>query len=156
MPEIVEGDVDACSGHITMFASAVGESQAWIRVKRRFLFNVAVLAIVSLLVAFASYFANVLVFSSSKWVSPTDALFLEGVASVLVGFLLLLGRGGLSFWSIKAAILAAAASAVSEAETVGPSEIMRRDAWRAREFLRLGLILLLAGVFMLAGYFLTV
>jgi hypothetical protein len=66
----------------------------------------------------------------------------------------LLGRGGLNLWSVRAAILAATASAVSDSDTVGPEEIMRRDAWRARGFARFGLILVLAGVFMLAAYFL--
>lgn len=123
--------------------------------KKRTLFNVAVLASVSLLIALSVYSVNVLMLSSNKWVSPTDALFVEGVVSVLVGLALLLGRGGISFWSKAAAILAATASAVSGTETVGPGEIMRRDAWRARGFLRAGLILLMSGVFMLVAYFLT-
>jgi hypothetical protein len=44
---------------------------------------------------------------------------------------------------------------VSGAETSGPREIMKRDAWKAIGFLRCALVLLFAGVFMLLGYFLT-
>ena len=140
--------------HSDSFTLSASEEE-WAYMKRRAFFNLAVLASASLLITLAAYFTNVLVFSSNKWVSPTDALFLEGSTSILVGFLLLLGRGGISYWSIKAAILAAAASALGGRETVGPSEIMRRDAWRSRGFLRFGLVLLLAGAFMLAGYFFT-
>jgi hypothetical protein len=122
---------------------------------KRVLLNFAALALVSLPITLSIYFVNILLLSSNEWVSPTDALFVEGAVSVLVGFLLLLGRGGISLWSKTAAILAAAASAVSGRETVGPKEIMRRDAWTARGFLRLGLILLLTGFFMLAAYFLN-
>jgi hypothetical protein len=125
------------------------------RMKKAVLLNFAALTSVSLFVTLSVYFVNILLLPCNEWVSPTDALFVEGAVSILVGFLLLLGRGGINFWSKTAAILAAAASAVSGSETVGPGEIMRRDAWRARGFLRLGLILLLAGFFMLAAYFLT-
>lgn len=123
--------------------------------KKRALFNVTRLALVSLIITLSVYFVDVWAFSSNEWVSPMDALFVEGVVSVLVGLGLLLGRGGISFWSKAAAILAATASAMSGTETVGPGEIMRRDAWKARGFLRVGLILLMSGVFMLAAYFLT-
>jgi hypothetical protein len=123
--------------------------------KKRVFLEVATLALASLLIALSVYFVNILLLSSNERVSPGDALFVEGAVSVLVGFLLLLGRGGINFWSKTAAILAAAASAVSGRETVGPKEIMRRDAWTARGFLRLGLILLLTGILMLAAYFLT-
>ena len=123
--------------------------------KKRFIVDVVKLALVALLIAMVVYVVNVLVLSSNEWVSPTDALFAEGAVSCLIGFLLLLGRGGINFWSRTAAVLAAAASAISGRGTVGPREIMRRDAWRARGFLRVGLILLLAGLFMFAAYFLT-
>ena len=125
------------------------------RVKKRLFLNVAALALVSLLVTLSVYVVNILLLPSNEWISPTDALFVEGAVSVLVGFLLLLGRGGINFWSKTAAILTATASAVSGSETVGPKEIMRRDVWTARGFLRLGLTLLLTGIFMLAAYFLT-
>ena len=122
---------------------------------KRALLNVAVIALVSVFIAFSVYSVNVLMLSSNEWVSPTEALFVEGVVSVLVGLGVLLGRGGISSWSKAAAILAAAASALSGTETVGPGEIMRRDVWKARGFLRAGLVLLISGVLMLAAYFLT-
>lgn len=123
--------------------------------RKRTLFNVALLVCVALVVTVATYSFNVWLLSSNEWVSPTDALFIEGVLSLLFGVMFLLGRGGLNAWSVRAAILAATASAVSGKDTVGPREMLQRDAWRAKGFARLGLVLLLAGGFMLAAYFLT-
>jgi hypothetical protein len=123
--------------------------------RRRAIANVAALTSVSLLITIAGHCVNVVVVSPYLGVSPMDALFLEGIGSLLVGALLLLGRGGLNYWSVKAAILAAAAAAVTGAETVGPREMLRKDSWKASGFLRLGVVLLLTGVLMLAGYFLT-
>lgn len=152
---MLDGNVDACSGP-SQIVLPINETEINVsRMKKRVLLSFAAFASVSLLITLSVYFVNILLLPSNEWVSPTDALFLEGAVSVLVGFLLLLGRGGISFWSKAAAILAAAASAVSGSDTVGPGEIMRRDAWRARGFLRLGLILLLTGFFMLAAYFLS-
>ena len=152
---MLDGNVDECSGP-SQIVRPLNETEISVsRMKKRVLLTFAAFASVSLLITLSVYFVNILLLPSNEWVSPTDALFLEGAVSVLVGFLLLLGRGGISFWSKAAAILAAAASAVSGSDTVGPGEIMRRDVWRARGFLRLGLILLLAGFFMLAAYFLS-
>ncbi len=64
---------------------------------------------------------------------------------VLGGVGFLLGSGGISQNTAKAAILASAASAAGK-ETVGPSEIMRRDAWKPKGHIRLGLTLVIAGI----------
>jgi len=123
--------------------------------KRRVFLNVAAHAGISSLIVVIVYSLNVLLLSSNKVVSPTDALFIEGVGFLLIGSLLLLGRGGINLWSKKAAILSATAEAVSGADTVGPAETMRKDAWKSKGFVRAGLILVLTGVFMFAVYFLT-
>ena len=123
--------------------------------KRHILFNVAAYAGISLSIVVVVYFVNGLFLSSNEIISPTDALFVEGIIFLLIGFLLLLGRGGINLWSQSAAILSATAEAVYGSETVGPNEIMRKDVWKSKGFIRAGLILVIAGVFMLVVYFLT-
>ncbi len=123
--------------------------------KKYVLLNVAAYASISSLVAVAAHLFNVFFLSPSTMISPTDAFFIEGIFSLLSGFLLLLGRGGINLWSKKAAILASAAEAISGEETVGPREVMRRDAWKPKGFVRTGLVLVITGVLMLAVYFLT-
>ena len=110
---------------------------------------------ISFLIAIAAYVLNLLLFSSSKIVSPTEAWFIEGATSFLLGLLLLLGKGGINYSSKEAAILSATTEAVSGAESVGPAEQMRRDAWKSKGFLRAGLIAVTAGIFTFIGYFVT-
>ena len=117
--------------------------------------NVVMLSSISLLITMATYFVNTWLFSSSEYFSPTDAFFIEGIIFLISGFLLLLGRGGINLWSQKAAILSALAGAVYDEDTVGPEEIFRRDKWKPKGFIRIALILILAGVFMILIYFLT-
>ncbi len=107
---------------------------------------------ISSVIAVAAYFLDVIFFSSSTIISPSEALFVEGVAILLIGIMLLLGRGGINYSSKEAAILSAATEAVSGAETVGPAEQMRRDTWKSKGFSRAGIILIVAGVLMLVGY----
>jgi hypothetical protein len=40
-------------------------------------------------------------------------------------------------------------------KTIEPSEIFRRDAWKAKGFTRLGLILIMTGIILLALYFVS-
>lgn len=110
---------------------------------------------ISIIITIAFYFVNVWLFSSREYFSPTDAFFIEGMLFLIIGFLLLLGRGGINLWSLKAAILSALAEAVYDENTVGPDEIMRKDRWKALGFTRLALILILTGVFMILLYFAT-
>ena len=110
---------------------------------------------ISLLITIATYLVNIGLFSSIEYFSPTDAFFFEGIIFLLSGLLLLLGRGGINLWSQKAAILSALAEAVYDEDTVGPDEMFRRDSWKPRGFIRIALILILAGVFMILIYFLT-
>jgi len=115
--------------------------------------NAIRLTCISLILTCAVYSINLWLLSSNPRFSPTDALFIEGIISIILGALLLLGSGGINLWSRKAAILAATAEAAYGTETIGPSEIFRRDAWKPKGFVRLGLILIIAGVFMLIIYF---
>lgn len=124
--------------------------------KRNILLNAVMFLSISILITIATYFVNIWLFSSSEYFSPTDAFFFEGMIFLLSGLLLLLGRGGINFWSQKAAILSASAEAVYDKDTVGPDEIFKRDRWKPKGFIRIALILILAGVFMILIYFLTI
>jgi len=114
-----------------------------------------------MLITVATYFVNIWVFSSNKYLrerlnlSPTDAFFIEGIIFLILGLLLLLGRGGINLWSQKAAVLSALAEAVYGEDTVGPSETLRRDRWKPQGFIRIALIFILTGVFMILIYLLT-
>jgi hypothetical protein len=122
---------------------------------RRFFVRTAAHVSLSLSLGIAVYVVNIFLLSSSRIISPSEALFIEGALLVLIGFLLLLGRGGISFSSKQAAVLAATAEAVCGADSVGPGEMMRRDAWQSKGFLRGGLVLIITGVFLITFYFLT-
>ena len=122
---------------------------------RNILLNVIMFTSISLLITIATYLVNIGLFSSIEYFSPTDAFFFEGIIFLLSGLLLLLGRGGINLWSQKAAILSALAEAVYDEDTVGPDEMFRRDRWKPKGFVRIALILILAGVFMILIYFLT-
>jgi hypothetical protein len=122
---------------------------------RSILLNTAMFSGISVLMVMAVYLVDVWLLSSNANLSPTEALFIEGIIFVIIGLLLLLGRGGISRTSRSAAILTASAGAVSGRDTIGPNEIFRRDAWKAEGFTRTALILTLSGVFMILLYFLT-
>jgi len=111
--------------------------------------------LVPVLIAIATYFVNVLLFSSSRYFSPTDAFFVEGIIFLMSGLLLLLGRGGINLWSLKAAILSALAEAIFKEDTDGPSETFRKDKWKPKGFVRVALILISTGFFMILLYFTT-
>lgn len=118
------------------------------------LFNLLFFLGISFIITIITYGINLIVFSNSSF-SPTDILFIEGLCSLILGFLLLLGRGGINLWSQKAAILSSIADALFGRGTLGPRESFRRDAWKAKGFTRIALILIIAGVFMLIIYFLN-
>jgi len=119
------------------------------------LLNLLMLSFVSIIITVGFYFVNVWLFSTNRFFSSTDAFFIEGLLFLIFGFLFLIGRGGINFWSLKAAILSALAGAVYDKDTVGPNEILRRDRWKPDGFPRLALILIITGVFMVLLYFLT-
>jgi hypothetical protein len=116
--------------------------------------NVVILMSTSLIVAFAIYILNLWLYSSHQPVSPGDASFLEGMLMIIVGVLLYLGSGGITRSSQRAAMLSAAASATG-AEVIGPAEIFRKDAWKPKGFVRLGLTLIIAGIILVIIYFVS-
>jgi hypothetical protein len=83
-------------------------------------------------------------FSTKRLLSPNEILFTEGFVSVMMGVLFLIGSGGLTGASQKAAILAATAKAFDD-DAIGPDEVYRRDSWKPRGFTRLALVFLMTG-----------
>jgi len=120
---------------------------------RRALLNLTALVAVPLIVTHTSCILNNWLLASHKRLTPTDAAFLEGIGFVLLGAMVLLGSGGITHTSLRAAVLASAAGAVFDRDTISPSEIFKRDAWKPKGHVLLGLILLLTGVSLLMVYF---
>lgn len=123
--------------------------------KKTNLLNLVLLLTISAVLIAVTYAVNLTLLSTSQDVSPTDAFFIEGIFCIIAGLLFLLGAGGINFWSLKAAILGATTEAVYGGGSVSPSELFRRDSWRARGFPRIGFLLLLTGFFMLIIYFVS-
>jgi hypothetical protein len=117
--------------------------------------NIILLISASLALAFATYTVDLWLFSSHPRISPGDSSFLEGIIFIILGALFFLGSGGITRGSQKAALLAAAAEAITGTETVGPSEIFERDAWKPKGFIRLGLTLIITGIILLVIYFVS-
>lgn len=115
--------------------------------------QIAVLACISLLAAAILYFVDIQFFPPRADMIPADYAFIEGVFLVLSGLLIFIGSGGIGPASRSAAMLASAAEAISGKEVIGPSEIFRRDAWKPKGYTRLGLVLVLTGLFLLVLYF---
>jgi len=115
--------------------------------------NVALLIGVSVVVAFVAYGVSLWLLGS---LFPSSELSgMEGILFILAGVCSLLGSGGISRNTAKAAMLASAASAMGS-KTIGPSEIMRRDAWKPKGHTRLGLTLIIAGVALLVFSFVLI
>ncbi|MEM3622858.1 MAG: hypothetical protein QXZ02_03710 [Candidatus Bathyarchaeia archaeon] len=114
--------------------------------------NILPLIGISVIVACATFVVNIWLFSPHPRFSPAEASFIESLLYIIVGALLLLGSGGITRTSQRAAMLASAAKALGK-EVIGPSEIFRRDAWKPKGFTRLGLILIMAGIILLILYF---
>jgi len=81
--------------------------------------------------------------------SLANILALEGILAVVFGACFLVGSGGMSRNTASAAILASAAKAI-DGETIGPSEILRRDVWKPKGYVRLGLTIIGAGAILIA------
>lgn len=83
--------------------------------------NALILIGISLMIACGTYLLNGWFFSSHPFMSRTDATFVEGIFFIFVGFLVLIGSGGVTRTSQKAAMLASAAKAFSNKDAIGPS-----------------------------------
>jgi len=105
----------------------------------------------SVALALVIYGVDVWLFSSSRFISLPDVFFLEAVFAVLAGIMLLLGSGGIGRGSERAAMLASAASAMGR-DSVGPSELYRRDAWKPKSYVQAGLVLILTGTILFVIY----
>jgi hypothetical protein len=79
---------------------------------------------------------------------PGGVLFIEGLISLLVGFLALIGSGGWTMISQVAAMLASAAKALGkdDKEIIGPGEVYRREAWKPGGSASLAVVFIIAGV----------
>jgi hypothetical protein len=110
------------------------------------------LVVASLLIAFVTY-------GVSFWLlhlyPPSEISAVEGILFILGGLGFLLGSGGISRNTAKAALLASAATKRG-GETIGPSEIFRRDAWKPKGHIRLGLTLITAGTILIMLSFVLV
>lgn len=118
------------------------------------LLNLAVFSCISMIITVVFYFVNVQLFTTPM-LSPVDAMFIEGILFLIIGFLFLLGRGGINVWSQRAAILSALTEAISGKDMLGPDETLEKDRWKPKGFTRLALVLILTGVFMILAYFIT-
>lgn len=126
--------------------------------------NIGLLFVASLLLTCITYMVDFQLFTSGfsignfhvgKIISPVDSMFLEGLLSIVVGVLFAIGSGGLTRSSTGGAMIAAAASAFSGKDTIGPDEVYRRNRWKAKGYVRFGLVLILNGAFLLVIYFLS-
>lgn len=89
-------------------------------------------------------------------ISPTDAAFFEGILFILMGVICLVGSGGFSPASGKAAMLAATANAIFGEGTIGPSEVFKKEAWKPEGTLALAIIFITAGIILLIIYFTSI
>ena len=118
--------------------------------------KIALYMVVSLVAVLVFYLLNLFVLPSSSHISPTEGFFIEGVVLLNLGVGLLLGRGGMSLASFRAALLSAEAEAVCGTDAVGPAELMRRDRWKPNGFYRASRFLLLTGGLLIITYLSTI
>lgn len=121
--------------------------------KNAFIATLLNLGAAAILVA-VTYLVNLWILSSLLHLPLMGLFFLEGVVALIAGTVLLLGRGGISISSSKAATLSAAAGALYDRDTPSPSQIYKQDAWRARGFIRSGIVVITSGAIMVILYFL--
>jgi len=113
--------------------------------------NIALLVGISLILASAIHIFNLWLFSLKPLISPIDATFLEGIIFIGLGILFFIGSGGINPDTRKAAMLAALVDALGK-EVIGPSEVYKRDAWKPKGSIRLGLIFIITGIILVIIY----
>ena len=131
-----------------------------IDLRRVAVFTVSVLLVVVVFYALNFWIWNYALskeYLAKIFLTQNDALFLEGMFLVIFGLMLLLGRGGISLWSVRAAILGAALDALygrKGRRAPGPSEVFQRDTWKPSGFVVFSLVLIFAGIVLILLYFL--
>jgi hypothetical protein len=118
-------------------------------VKKPSLRNIFLLLATSLAMASAAYGLDIVIFRS---IPLSEDLGLEGILFILAGACFLIGSGGISRNTLNAEVLASTAKAMG-GNTIGPTEILRRDAWKAKGYFRLGLSAILAGIILIVKSF---
>ena len=113
--------------------------------------NIALLVGISLILASVIHIFNLWLFSLKPLISPIDATFLEGIIFIGLGILFFIGSGGINPDTRKAAMLAALVDALGK-EVIGPSEVYKRDAWKPKGSIRLGLIFIITGIILVIIY----
>jgi len=113
--------------------------------------NIALLVGISLILASVIHIFNLWLFSLKPLISPIDATFLEGIIFIGLGILFFIGSGGINPDTRKAAMLAALADVLGK-EVIGPSEVYKRDAWKPKGSIRLGLIFIITGITLVILY----
>lgn len=119
-----------------MFLSSMGRS----------VLQVAVLLLgASLVLAFGMYAITLWIFRLRP---ISEFAGIEGLLFILAGICFLLGSGGISANTAKAAILASAAKAIGKG-SIGPAEVFRKDTWKPKGHVLLGLAMILAGAILI-------
>ena len=126
---------------------------------RNVLLNMLIFLSLSSLLVFILFLFNQWLLDTSVafGLSQADLFFIEGVFIGPVGFLLLLGKGGINSWTLGVVLdrsvrnwffardveekIDRARWRAKGPEPVQPSEIFRADTWQPLGFIRLGLIL---------------
>jgi hypothetical protein len=127
----------------------------WVEVKiRGALSNIILFFVLPVLIVVLQYYANVMILSGNRYLSPTEVLFYEDILYVIGGLLFLMGMRNYNLRK-AAEVVAIAKAFPSGDEYVGPAGFFRRYIWQAKGSTRLGLILIFAGLLMIITYFLT-
>jgi len=116
--------------------------------------NIILFFVLPVLIVGLQYYANAMVLSGNRFLSPTEVLFYEGILWVIVGLLFLMGMRNYNIRK-AAEVVAVAKTFPSGDDYVGRSGFFRRYIWQVKGSTRLGLILIFSGLLMIAVYFLT-
>lgn len=107
-------------------------------------------------VAIVSFFGfiNFFVLPTGLGIRAYDWFLFEGLLCLIFSVLFALGRGGIDAYTLRSASTAAATDAIYGTD-YSVTETFRKDKWKPQGFPKAALVLLVAGLFTLAVYFLT-
>lgn len=107
-------------------------------------------------VAIVSFFGfvNFFVLPTGVGIRAYDWFLFEALFCIIISVLFALGRGGINAYTLRSATTAAATDAIYGTE-YSVTETFRKDKWKPQGFPKTALVLLVAGLVMLAVYFLT-